>query len=111
MQIIYVANLCCEGRLVSCLEGGYNINGGLVSPFARSVESHVWKLQEVHEECWDSAALEVGNLPKSQFIIYYFFISNLYIFVIANFCMNLFLMLSTCDSTTCYLSYIVSVYD
>ena len=54
-----VANHCAGGRLVSCLEGGYNINGGLVSPFARSVEAHVWKLQEEHLEVWDTGAVEV----------------------------------------------------
>ena len=36
-----VANACCEGRVVSVLEGGYKIHGGIVSPFARSVASHV----------------------------------------------------------------------
>jgi len=40
-QIVKVANLCCNGRLVSVLEGGYKIHGGIVSPFARSVASHV----------------------------------------------------------------------
>jgi hypothetical protein len=36
-----VANTCCNGRIVSVLEGGYKIHGGIVSPFARSVASHV----------------------------------------------------------------------
>jgi len=40
-QIIKVANTCCNGRVVSVLEGGYKIHGGIVSPFARSVASHV----------------------------------------------------------------------
>jgi hypothetical protein len=39
---------CCEGRVVSVLEGGYNINGGVVSAFARSVEAHVRGLAEPH---------------------------------------------------------------
>ncbi|KAL7559181.1 hypothetical protein ACA910_013189 [Epithemia clementina (nom. ined.)] len=40
-QLIKVANTCCEGRIISVLEGGYKIHGGIVSPFARSVASHV----------------------------------------------------------------------
>jgi len=32
-------------RVVSVLEGGYNTRGGLVSPFARSVQAHVRALQ------------------------------------------------------------------
>ncbi len=35
-QIVEVANACCGGRLVSVLEGGYNLRGGPVgSAFAR----------------------------------------------------------------------------
>jgi len=45
-QLIKVANTCCQGRLVSVLEGGYKIQGGIVSPFARSVASHVRALSE-----------------------------------------------------------------
>jgi len=40
-QLIKIANTCCNGRIVSVLEGGYKIHGGIVSPFARSVASHV----------------------------------------------------------------------
>lgn len=40
-QLVKVANTCCNGRVVSVLEGGYKIHGGIVSPFARSVASHV----------------------------------------------------------------------
>lgn len=40
-QLVKVANTCCNGRIVSVLEGGYKIHGGIVSPFARSVASHV----------------------------------------------------------------------
>jgi hypothetical protein len=40
-QLVKVANTCCNGRIVSALEGGYKIHGGIVSPFARSVASHV----------------------------------------------------------------------
>lgn len=40
-QIVKIANTCCNGRVISVLEGGYKIHGGIVSPFARSVASHV----------------------------------------------------------------------
>lgn len=45
-QLVKVANTCCNGRVVSVLEGGYKIHGGIVSPFARSVASHVRALAD-----------------------------------------------------------------
>jgi Deacetylases, including yeast histone deacetylase and acetoin utilization protein len=45
-QLVKVANTCCNGRIISVLEGGYRIHGGIVSPFARSVASHVRGLME-----------------------------------------------------------------
>jgi len=60
---VKVANTCCNGRVVSALEGGYKIHGGIVSPFARSVASHVRALvdggssreeYDVHEGEWES---------------------------------------------------------
>ena len=36
-----IAEKCCKGRLVSVLEGGYNLNG-----LADSVEAHVLALQK-----------------------------------------------------------------
>jgi len=45
-QLVKVANSCCNGRIVSVLEGGYKIHGGIVSPFARSVASHVRSLAD-----------------------------------------------------------------
>jgi len=45
-QLVKVANTCCQGRIISVLEGGYKIHGGIVSPFARSVASHVRALVE-----------------------------------------------------------------
>lgn len=44
---------CCHGRVVSVLEGGYNLNGGLVSAFARSVAAHVRALAQPHTQAWD----------------------------------------------------------
>lgn len=40
-HLVRIANTHCDGRVVSVLEGGYKIQGGLVSAFARSVASHV----------------------------------------------------------------------
>ena len=45
-QLVKVANVCCNGRVVSVLEGGYRIHGGIVSPFAKSVASHVRGLMD-----------------------------------------------------------------
>ena len=45
-ELVKVANSCCGGRIVSVLEGGYRLNGGLVSAFARSVAAHVRALGE-----------------------------------------------------------------
>ena len=36
-QLQIVANKFCNGRLIAVLEGGYNVNTGLISPFAQSV--------------------------------------------------------------------------
>jgi acetoin utilization deacetylase AcuC-like enzyme len=50
---------CCKGRIVSVLEGGYNLRGGLVSAFARSVASHVRALADGSKRQWDPADSEV----------------------------------------------------
>ena len=39
-QLQRVANKFSEGRLISVLEGGYNVNKGLISSFAQSVFTH-----------------------------------------------------------------------
>ena len=44
-----VANKCCDGRIVSVLEGGYRIQGKNTSAFARSVASHVRALSDKNE--------------------------------------------------------------
>ncbi|POM67816.1 Histone deacetylase [Phytophthora palmivora] len=48
-----VANSCCDGRLISVLEGGYNFHGRMVSPFARSVAAHTRALINPAQERWD----------------------------------------------------------
>ena len=42
--LIRIANSCCEGRVVSALEGGYQIGGEFCSSFAKSVKTHVASL-------------------------------------------------------------------
>lgn len=39
-----IANSCCEGRVVSVLEGGYQLGGEYSSAFAKSVKAHVGAL-------------------------------------------------------------------
>jgi len=48
---------------VSALEGGYRIQGGIVSAFARSVAAHVRALAEGHDQQWDPADAQVGRVP------------------------------------------------
>ncbi|KAL4139846.1 hypothetical protein PRNP1_015491 [Phytophthora ramorum] len=48
-----IATTCCEGRLISVLEGGYNFHGRMVSPFARSVAAHTRALVNPAQEPWD----------------------------------------------------------
>lgn len=43
-QLLSVANRCCQGRLISVLEGGYNTRAELLSPFAQTVAGHVQTL-------------------------------------------------------------------
>ena len=44
-EIKKLANLHSEGRVISVLEGGYNVKGGLQSPLAQSVSFHVAELR------------------------------------------------------------------
>ena len=39
-QIQFVANIFCNGRVISVLEGGYNISTGIISSFSQSVFTH-----------------------------------------------------------------------
>ena len=39
-QIQFVANKFCDGKMVSILEGGYNISTGIISSFAQTVFTH-----------------------------------------------------------------------
>lgn len=52
-EIVKVANYCCNGRVVSVLEGGYKIGGRFISAFARSVATHVRALGNSSNAAWD----------------------------------------------------------
>mmetsp|Transcript_19939 Transcript_19939/g.32526 ORF Transcript_19939/g.32526 Transcript_19939/m.32526 type:complete len:574 (+) Transcript_19939:207-1928(+) len=74
-QLVKVANTCCNGRVVSALEGGYKIHGGIVSPFARSVASHVRALvdggnsreeYDMEEGDWESCFERHMNEEKEK---------------------------------------------
>ena len=55
-QLVKISNLPeCDGRLVSVLEGGYKIQGRVVSAFARSVAAHVRALSTRTKEVWNTA--------------------------------------------------------
>ena len=51
-----IANESCPGRVVSVLEGGYRIQGGVVSAFARSTASHVGTLARPTGQQWSHPA-------------------------------------------------------
>ncbi|KAK9813955.1 hypothetical protein WJX73_006715 [Symbiochloris irregularis] len=65
-QIVQVANLCCNGRIVSVLEGGYRIQGSFVSAFARSVAAHVATLKQPHRQVWDAAEAAMERDREAQ---------------------------------------------
>ena len=56
---------CCAGRIVSALEGGYRIQGGIVSAFAQSVAAHVRALCDSHTQAWDPHDAQV-HLQRIQ---------------------------------------------
>eukprot|EP00595_Chromulina_sp_UTEXLB2642_P000927 CAMPEP_0196761850 /NCGR_PEP_ID=MMETSP1095-20130614/1157_1 /TAXON_ID=96789 ORGANISM="Chromulina nebulosa, Strain UTEXLB2642" /NCGR_SAMPLE_ID=MMETSP1095 /ASSEMBLY_ACC=CAM_ASM_000446 /LENGTH=426 /DNA_ID=CAMNT_0042111881 /DNA_START=1101 /DNA_END=2377 /DNA_ORIENTATION=- len=53
-QLVKIANTCCDGRVISALEGGYQLGGEFSSAFAKSVKAHV-------------NALAVGAQSKSTY--------------------------------------------
>jgi acetoin utilization deacetylase AcuC-like enzyme/ankyrin repeat protein len=56
-QLVAIANMCCKGRLVSVLEGGYNTKGGWMSPLAQSVVSHVRAMSSSWASKWEEPAI------------------------------------------------------
>eukprot|EP00750_Incisomonas_marina_P000670 INCI10456.1.p1 GENE.INCI10456.1~~INCI10456.1.p1 ORF type:complete len:824 (-),score=177.59 INCI10456.1:347-2818(-) len=66
-KIVEVANTCCNGRVVSVLEGGYRIHGGIISPFARSVAAHLRALVETSpDRQWTVDVQETLSEPQSS---------------------------------------------
>lgn len=43
-HLVRLANTHSKGRIVSALEGGYQLNGEVCSAFAKSVKAHVYAL-------------------------------------------------------------------
>lgn len=65
-QLVKVANACCDGRVVSVLEGGYRIQGRIISPFGRSVAAHLRALASRSAEAWDTGAERRRLLAELQ---------------------------------------------
>jgi acetoin utilization deacetylase AcuC-like enzyme len=59
-QLMKIANGCCEGRIVSALEGGYQLGGEFSSAFAKSVKAHVSTL------CSASASVRYDSLEAQR---------------------------------------------
>jgi len=53
-ELCKIANTCCQGRVISVLEGGYRIQGGVVSAFGRSVASHLRAMFRENREGWSA---------------------------------------------------------
>jgi len=58
-QLVKIANTYAAGRIVSVLEGGYRVQGRIVSAFGRSVAAHVRALSSGSTETWDTATEHV----------------------------------------------------
>ena len=70
-QLVSLANKYCQGRIVSALEGGYRIQGGVVSAFARSVAGHVRALSApTHAQwSWDDVKAEQQREKQRKVMI------------------------------------------
>ena len=68
--LIRVANSCCNGRIVSALEGGYQIGGEFCSAFAKSVKTHVASLIRGNKTTapYDQAEMECEKLYENEII-------------------------------------------
>ena len=65
-QLVSLANKYCQGRIVSALEGGYRIQGGVVSAFARSVAAHVRALSSRSLAEWSWADVKAEQQREKQ---------------------------------------------
>lgn len=66
-QLVSLASTICGGRLVSALEGGYRIQGGVVSAFSRSVAAHVRALSEHNAQVRPSEPILSASRATLQF--------------------------------------------
>ena len=55
-ELCKIANTHCQGRVISVLEGGYRIQGGVVSAFGRSVAAHLRVMFRENKEGWSAEA-------------------------------------------------------
>ena len=65
-QLVSLSNKYCKGRIVSALEGGYRIQGGIVSAFARSVASHVRALTAPSQAEWSWTDVQAEQRRERQ---------------------------------------------
>ena len=57
-ELCKIANTSCQGRIISVLEGGYRIQGGVVSAFGRSVAAHLRVMFRDNREGWNTEACQ-----------------------------------------------------
>lgn len=82
-QLVKIANKHAQGRIISVLEGGYRVQGGIVSPFGRAVASHVralssrfagkWDAQEERQKLlreiqWEKQQVEAANAAVADLV-------------------------------------------
>eukprot|EP01039_Chlorochromonas_danica_P004697 gene4697-5145_t len=69
-KLAQVAETCCEGRLVSVLEGGYQLGGEFGSAFARSVHDHVQALTtaSLGRAKYDAAAVKQEQAEEAKLL-------------------------------------------
>jgi len=69
-ELLCIAETCCDGRLVSVLEGGYRINGGPLASLGRAVAAHVGVLSQPYlaKVRWDptEAALRLEQTVEAE---------------------------------------------
>ena len=57
-ELCKIANTHSQGRVISVLEGGYRIQGGVVSAFGRSVAAHLRVMFRENKEGWSAEACQ-----------------------------------------------------
>lgn len=64
-ELVKISNMCCEGRIVSMLEGGYNTKGGgLYSPLANSMYNHIFELSNDHNQVYYDVKTEIESRKR-----------------------------------------------